>query len=540
MLKERLYRAVKDALSICRAEDLVPDVGVPVEIVAQAGAYATNVPLLLARRGENTSGTAPARAATYAESLAENINAHENAPCEAEAGDTGTLFLRPSSAAYALAVREVIAAGESFGANRSGANRRALVEFVSANPHTPISLHHARGAAVGDALSCLLTASGYEVEREFYVNDGASASGLRSLSRAVFAAYRERFGAAQGEAGEDFYTGDYVRDLSEKIATTSGNRYVDLSPEAAATAITPAVLALMQEEQRETLARLGVCFDRWFSESALLAEGALQNVLDTLLANGAAYAHGGALWLRTTAFGDDSDRVLLRNDGTPSYFAGDLAYHADKLQARAYGLAVDVWNADHHPYIGRTLAGLAALGVADVPSRLRICVYGTVRPLQDGTQLRGGRYAGGMVSLREILDAGADVGALRFALLLATPTAIPADLNVDALAPNAPGNALAPIRAAIARGTGNADPIEIETLERDDLCAVIRRVDMFAETVMLAVVTVAPDEVARWAWSLADAVNRLPEDDAPETLAVTRAASVALSNALRLLGIAPA
>ncbi|MBC8140281.1 MAG: arginine--tRNA ligase [Armatimonadetes bacterium] len=538
MLKERLYRAVKDALAICRAEDLVPDVGVPVEIVAQAGAYATDVPLLLARRSENTSGTTAARAATYAESLAENINAHDAAPCVATISDTGTLFLRPTPAAYAGAVRATVEAGESFGTNTAGANRRALVEFVSANPHTPISLHHARGAAVGDALSHLLTASGYEVEREFYVNDGASASGLRSLSRAVFAAYREHFGVETGESDADFYTGEYVRELAEKIAESSGNRYVDLSPEAAATAITPAVLSLMQDGQREILARLGVSFDRWFSESALLAEGALQNVMDALLASGAAYAHGGALWLRTTAFGDDSDRVLLRNDGTPSYFAGDLAYHADKLQARAYGLAVDVWNADHEPYIGRTLAGLAALGVADVPSRLKIAVYGTVRPVQDGTQLRGGRYAGGMVSLREVLDAGADTDALRFALLLAAPTPSPTDLNVDTLAPNAPGNALASVRAAIAQGTGDVQIVE--TIDRDDLCAVIRQVEAFAETVTVAVATVSPGEVARWAWSLAGAVNRLPDDNAPETAAATRAAGVVLTNALRLLGIVSA
>ena len=536
MLKEQLSRAVKTALSICRAEDLVPDVGVPVEIAPQAGAYATSVPLLLARRSENTTAPPSARAAMYAESLAQNINAHDNAPCVAEASDTGTLFLRPTPAAYADAVRAVLAAGDSGNIPATGTGKRALVEFVSANPHTPISLHHARGAAVGDALALLLSASGYSVEREFYVNDAASASGIRSLARAVFAAYRETFGVANAGGGEG-YAGEYVRELARKIAETSGDRYVDLSPEAAATALSPQVVALMQHEQREMLARFGVRFDTWFSEAALLSGGALQNVLDALLASGAAYAHGGALWLRTTRYGDDGDRVLLRNDGTPSYFAGDLAYHADKLTARACDLTVDVWNADHMPDIGRTMAGLAALGVPDAPNRLRVAVFGTVRPVQDGSEVSGGRYASGMVSLKEILDAGADADALRFALLLASPTQAPMDLNVDALAPLAPSSPLAGIHAAIARGQGDAAGDFGDLAAGDEWCAVVRRLDRFGETVSLATLAAIPTDVARFAWSLADAVNRLPDaTDASEAAVLTAAARV-LAAALRLLGV---
>ncbi|MBC7805358.1 MAG: arginine--tRNA ligase [Akkermansiaceae bacterium] len=543
MLIERLTRAVKDALAICRAEDLVPDVGVPVEVVAQAGAYATNAPLLLARRSENAVSTAGARAGVYAEHLAENINAHPDTPAVAKALETGTLLLYPSSAVYAETVRAVLAAGDEWGTNKSGGGSRALVEFVSANPNTPLSLHHARGAAVGDAMCHLLWASGYTVEREFYVNDAASAQQLRSLARAVFGAYREHFGVAASEITSEGYSGEYVTELAKKIGEASGDRYVDLSPEAAATALTPLVVSLMQAEQEETLVRFGVRFDRWFSEATLLAGGALQNVLDTLLASGAAYAHGGALWLKTTQYGDDGDRVLLRNDGTPSYFAGDLAYHADKLQARAYDLTVDVWNADHQPYIGRTMAGLAALGVPNVEHRLRIAVFGTVRALQDGSELRTGRYASGVVTLKEILDAGSDADALRFALLLASPTSVPMDLSVDALAPSAPNNPLTGVRAALAKSsampdTGDADLGELK--DNEALSGIIRRLDMFPDTVRGAATTASPAEVARFAWSLADAVNRLPESGDAATSATIRAAGVTLQNALRLLGIAPA
>ncbi len=547
MLIERLTRAVKDALAICRAEDLVPDVGVPVEVVAQAGAYATNAPLLLARRSENAVSTAGVRAGVYAEHLAENINAHPDTPAVARASDTGTLLLYPSPAAYADAVRAVLDAGDDWGAGKNGAESRAtasraLVEFVSANPNTPLSLHHARGATIGDAMCRLLTASGYAVEREFYVNDGASAPQLRSLARAVFGAYRERFGVAAGEISSEGYSGEYVSNLAQKIAESSGDRYVDLSAEAAATALTPAVVSLMQAEQEETLSRFGVRFDRWFSEAGLLAGGALQNVLDALLASGAAYAHGGALWLQTTRYGDDGDRVLLRNDGTPSYFAGDLAYHADKLQGRAYDLTVDVWNADHQPYIGRTMAGLAALGVPNVEHRLRIAVFGTVRALQDGSELRTGRYASGVVTLKEVLDAGADADALRFALLLAAPMAAPMDLSVDALAPSAPNNPLAGIRAALTKTDGTADSgSNAETGEPTEdtaAFAIIRRLDMFPDTVRGAAVAAAPTEVARYAWSLADAVNRWEGADDTATSGMTlRAAGVTLRNALRLLGI---
>ncbi len=545
MLKERLTRAVKDALSICRAEDLVPDVGVPVVVVAQAGAYASDAPLLLARRSENAVSTAAARASMYAEQLAENINAHQDAPACAEVGESGTLLLRPTPAAYAETVRGVLAAGADWGACKVGAGQRALVEFVSADPNAPLSLHHARGAAVGDAISTLLGACGYTVEREFYVNDAASSPQLRSLARAVFGAYRERFSVAPGEATGG-YSGEYITELARKIAETSGDRYVNLSPEAAATALTQQIVALMQAEQEETLARFGVRFDRWFSEASLLAGGALQKAMDTLLASGAAYAHGGALWLRTTDFGDDGDRVLLRNDGTPSYFAGDLAYHADKLQTRAYDVAVDVWNAHHQSYIGRTRAGLAALGIPNVENRLRIAVFGTVRALQDGSELGTGRYASGVVTLRETLDAGAEGDALRFALLVATPTSGAVDIVVDALTSVAPDNPLATIRSALAKS--NMPRIEIpdgawdedaaaETGTHSAVTALIRLTDQFPETVLRAASTAAPAEVARYLWNLADAINRLPDGGDTAAMAVLTAARLTLVNGLKMLGI---
>ena len=540
MLKERLTRAVKDALAICRAEDLVPDVGVPIEIVAQEGAYATNAALLLARRSENTSGTTTARAGVYAEYLAENINAHPDAPAIAQVSETGTLFLHPTTAIYTETVQAIQAAGDSWGTNSMGLDNRVLVEFVSANPNTPISLQHARGAVIGDAICRILAACRYTVDREFYVNDATSAPQLRALSRAVFAAYREKLGVSTSERLSEGYAGEYITELASKIVETSQDRYKDLSPEAAATALTPLIVSLMQTQQAETLSRFGVQFDRWFSESTLLASGALQKVMDTLLTSGSAYAHGGALWLKTTQFGDDSDRVLLRNDGTPSYYAGDLAYHADKLQTRAYDLAVDVWNADHQPYIGRTVAGLAALGIPHIENRLRIAVFGSVRAVQDGSELRTGHYASGMVTLHEILEAGADADSLRFALLSALPAQAPMDIPVDSLMVSAPNNPLAAIRAAIhttqsESAISDADLGELN--EKEALCEVIRRLDMFPDVVKSATVATSPSEIARYVTSLSEAIHRLPDTEKTQNKAILDAAGITLRNALRLLGV---
>lgn len=540
MLKEKLTRAVKEAITACRTEDLIPDVGVPVEIISHGSAYATNAPVLLARRSENAITTAQTRAGVYAEQIAERINAHPDTPAIAEVGQDGMLHLKPVPSLYSQTLLAIQEAGADWGKNTSGLGKRALVEFVSANPNGLISIPHARGASIGDAIARLLEWNGYTVEREFYVNDAATAPQLHSLARAVFGAYREMFGADKLAINDDTdtYSGDYIKELATLIGERDGDRYVSLSPEAAATAFTPLIVTAMRDRQEASLSAFGIQFDQWFSEASMLGNGALQRILDTLMAAGHAYAQGGALWLRTTAFGDDGDRVLLRNDGTPSYYAGDLAYHADKLQTRAYDLAVDVWNADHQSYIGRTRAGLAALGINHVSDRLSIAVFGPVRTMQDGMELRTGRQASGMVTLDEIVAATGNTDALRFALLWPSPAQAAMDLNLDAVSTDRP---LSVIRTLLTQTESlvstTASPEEREALAEDSHAAVlIRQLDAFPETVKGATSAVAPSEVAHYALHLADTIRRF-DSNGPGTQLLLGAARQTLINALTILGI---
>jgi arginyl-tRNA synthetase len=290
---------------------------------------------------------------------------------------------------YLRALGDLLAAGENLGASAAEAPEKILVEFVSANPTGPIHVGTARNAALGDSLVRLLEAAGNEVEREYYVNDAGSQIGR--FADSIAARMRGE------EPPEDGYAGEYVGEIAERL------RAEGIDPDDRE-ALEARGVEVMLEEVRQTLERFGVRFDSWFSERSLYAKGEVEEALGELERRGHTYRHEEALWLRTTDFGDDKDRVLIRSNGEATYLTPDIAYHWDKLQ-RGFDRLINVLGADHHGYVARVRAAIEALG-AD-PERFEALLMSLVHIVEDGERVQMSKRSGDFLTLDDLLD---DIG----------------------------------------------------------------------------------------------------------------------------------
>lgn len=318
-----------------------------------------------------------------------------------------------SGEALNRACREALAAGEGFGSGTAAGPERILLEFVSANPTGPLHAGHARYAAYGDSLRRILAFAGHEVTTEFYINDYGSQMEL--FGRSLAARYAE-LGGRESEFPENGYQGAYTIKIAETISGEIGDAMLDdASPApgaAAVAAFKQKGCELVLEQMRAALERFRVAFDSWFSEAGLYpAEAAA--AIEQLRGQGEAYESEGALWLRTTSYGDDKDRVLVRKNGEPTYFASDIAYHRDKLE-RGYDRLINIWGADHHGYVLRMKAAFEAL--AHDPYRLEIIIGQLVNIMEMGERRQMSKRAGTMVTLTELMDS-IGVDAARFFLV---------------------------------------------------------------------------------------------------------------------------
>jgi arginyl-tRNA synthetase len=267
------------------------------------------------------------------------------------------------------------------------------VEFVSANPNGPITVAHGRGGAIGDSIASMLQATGYRVEREFYVNDALNSTQMVNFGRSVHFRYLQLLGKDVGYTDDAhlpdwLYRGDYVTDIARRIIEKIGDRYAQtlLGDPDLINVFRLLAQEGMQAQQDGDLTAFGIKFDRWFNESTLHESGEVKAAIDDLTKKGLTYESDGAIWLKSTLFNDDKDRVLMRANGTATYIAGDLAYHRDKFK-RGYDLVIDVWGADHGGYVARTKAAVEASGVD--PARLEILLFQLVRISKNGELAQG-------------------------------------------------------------------------------------------------------------------------------------------------------
>lgn len=300
--------------------------------------------------------------------------------------------------------------GERYGLKDIGRGEKVLVEFVSANPTGPLHAGHGRGAAVGDALANLLSAAGYSVTREFYVNDAGRQ--VRLLALSVYSRYQQAFGN-NVPFPEDGYHGSYIEEVAQEFTRTHGEKYLKAPFEECWEVFAGFGKETMLGDIRADLESFGVRFDVWFSEKSLLADGSVQKSIAELKERGYAYEQDGALWLRSTAFGDDKDRVIIKKDGEYTYLATDIAYHRNKL-GRGFTQLVNIWGADHHGYIPRVQAVIEAFG--HPKDSLHVLLVQLVAILRHGQPIPMSKRAGTFVTLRDVIqDVGSD--AARFIFL---------------------------------------------------------------------------------------------------------------------------
>ncbi len=406
MTPDQLSSTIVGALEALVADGLVtlPD-GVPPSVTVEQprtkghGDYATNVAMQLAKK----AGTNPR---AFAELVAERLRATEGI-AGIEVAGPGFLNISVDASAQGRVAAEIVAAGTSYGTLATLAGMRINVEFISANPTGPLHLGHTRWAVLGDAIARVLAAAGAEVTREFYIND-------RGNQMNLFGASIEA--AALGlQTPEDGYQGEYIGDLADQILSVNPE-ILDLPADERLAAFREAGYAAQLKEQQVALESFNTHFDVWFSERALHADEADGSVAETLRGlrdRGHLYEDGGALWMRTTDFGDDKDRVLIKSDGALTYFASDTAYYLNKRE-RGFDHCIYLLGADHHGYVGRLRAMAACVG-DDPIQTLDVMIGQLVKILRDGEELRLSKRAGTIVTLTELM-AEIGVDALRYSL----------------------------------------------------------------------------------------------------------------------------
>ena len=405
--ENQLRQAVLDALGQAVAAGELPAEPIPafgIEVPADRahGDLAANVAMVSARALHR----APRQ---IAEAILAHLSLTGTYLERAEVAGPGFLnfFLSPSF--YAAVVAEVLEAGAQYGRSDFGGGKKVMVEFVSANPTGPMHMGNARGGALGDCLASVLDAAGYDVWREFYVNDAGNQIEKFGLSLDV--RYQQHFrGEDAVELPEDAYHGDDIREHAENFAAIYGDKYLDAPEAERRAALVQYALPLNIEKMHRDLEKYRIVYDEWFRESVLHNDGELKATIDLLTEKGMTYEKDGALWYKASEHGGEKDEVLVRANGNPTYFAADIAYHRNKF-ARGFDTCIDVWGADHHGHVARMKGAMDAVGLDG--SRLHVVLLQLVRLMQNGEVVRMSKRSGKAIQLADLLDE-VPVDAARF------------------------------------------------------------------------------------------------------------------------------
>ncbi len=510
------------------------------------GDLATNVALVAAKEAKM-----PPR--QLAERIRDALLASDAGLADVSVAGPGFLNITFDPAFWQQTVLDVLEQDDRYGLLTIGQGTKIQVEFVSANPTGPLHIGHGRGAAVGDCLARVLRAAGYTVETEYYINDAGRQ--MRILGLSILYRYRELLGEPVTEP-EDYYRGDYVKDLARQLIDREGRTLLDM-PEEAATD----VCRLHGEKEilagiKKDLEDFRVHHDVWFPESQLLAAGAVERTFDDLRAKNLAYDKDGAFWFATTTFGDDKDRVLVKSGGELTYFASDIAYHDDKFR-RGFDVVVDIWGADHHGYVPRMKACVAALG-RDPEEHLKVILVQLVNLLKGGEQIAMSTRAGKFETLADVVaEVGAD--AARF-MFLSRKSDSHLDFDLDAVTQKSMDNpvyyvqyAHARVKSVFAKAAERGLSPEaasaglLTRLDTAEDLELLKLLEQYPDTVAAAARGFSPHLVSFYLRELAGKLHRyytvhqvLAAGDAALTAARLRllqAVAVVVRNGLGLLGV---
>jgi arginyl-tRNA synthetase len=539
-IQQRLREAIVRALEAIGVPSPV-EVLLEVPREAQHGDLATNVAMQLAK---------PLRKPPHAIArlIVDALDVQAAGVARVEIAGPGFINFTMDKRALHGVIGDVFRAGARYGALHRDPSERILVEYVSANPTGQLHLGHARGAALGDALCRVLAYAGYTVEREYYINDAGNQ--MANWAQSLEVRYFQALGIAH-EMPEDGYFGDDVVAYGRSIAQRDGDRWVHAQKAVRAQFFRQYGLDRQMEAIRDVLQQFRVQFDHWRSETALYERGDVQRALDALRQSGYVYERDGAIWLQTTAFGDDKDRVLMKQDGLFTYLMPDIAYHLDKY-ARGYDRMINIWGADHHGYVARVRSAMQAVGRD--PDVLHVVIAQMVSLYKNGEKIKMSKRTGKAITLAELIEeVGVDAARYFFAMRSADAHL---DFDVDLAVSESSDNPVYYVQYAHARICSvfrqagiSEDAVcdaDVTPLCTEDAYALLHMVGAWPEAVAEAAQQCAPHRIVRYVYGLAGVFHRyykaervLVEDEKEKMakLALYAATRRTIAVALELIGV---
>jgi arginyl-tRNA synthetase len=547
-MKELLCDLVRKGLASCFADGSLSSGVVPAIIMekpahAEHGDFATNAAMLLAKAEKKAPRV-------VAEVLVRHLQESAEICSKVEVAGPGFINFYINDDVWRQTLFAIDAAGADFGKGRIGAGKKVQVEFVSANPTGPLHIGHGRGAAAGDAVASILAAAGFEVVREYYINDAGNQ--MNTLGLSLLLRYCQLLGK-QVDFPETCYQGDYIRDIARDAVAAYGDKYLRVT-EAEGTAFFAKLGGdLILKGIDRDLRDFGVVFDNWYSEQSLFESDKVTTAINEMRDKGLIYELDGALWFRTTDFGDDKDRVVVRSNGVTTYFASDIAYHREKF-ARGFDWVIDVWGADHHGYVPR-LKGIVQ-GLGRDPDDLKIILVQLVSLLRDGQPVAMSTRSGEFVTLKEVVDEVGRDAARFFFLMRRSDSQLDFDLelakrqNTDNpvyYVQYAHARIHGIFEAALEKGIAlNFENVSLEKLVTAEEMMLIKNLSHFPEVMEGSALAFEPHRITNFLQELAGQFhsfynkNRVITEESKLTLArlfLLKCVARSLKNALTVLGI---
>ena len=546
VIAQRLAEAVESA----QRQGTLPAVPVPAAPVERPqkqghGDFASSLPLRMAK-------DARMKPLDIAQAIADHLAA-DSPIGEVSVAPPGFVNVKLDRTWLQEQVDAVREAGKTFGNTDTGKGQKVQIEFVSVNPTGPVHVGHARGAVLGSALANALTAAGFDVTREYYVNDAGTQMEL--FYGSVFARYAQHLGHADVELPENGYQGQYMVELGRELADQYGDRFMIEERHRGVADLGEIGLERMLAAIRTDLARIGVAFDVWFREHSLFESQAYEQTMNLLKDKGLTVEREGALWFESSALGEEKDNVLVRSTGQPTYFASDVAYHRDKFLSRGFDRVIDIWGADHQGHVNRMKAVVGALGVD--PERLTILIAQLVTLKNGGDIVRASKRTGQIITVSDLVDeVGPD--ACRY-FFLARAAESQMDFDLELAKKEAPDNPVFYVQYAHARIAGilrqaaergvTWDDGDASHLTDDAELDLVRKMLQLPEHIESIAITLAPHALPHYAVELATAFHwfydhcRVLLQDASEEplmkarLKLVEAAQTALARTLTLMGM---
>ncbi|TWI59745.1 arginine--tRNA ligase [Halalkalibacter nanhaiisediminis] len=540
-LKDEIAAAVIEAG--LATEEQIPEVVLETPKEKTHGDYATNMAMQLARVAKKAPRT-------IAEELVAKLN-HERASIEkVEIAGPGFINFFMDNSYLREIVPTVLKAGDTYGETNVGAGKRIQVEFVSANPTGTLHLGHARGAAVGDSLCNVLAKAGFEVEREYYINDAGNQ--INNLTLSLEARYYQALGLEK-EMPESGYHGQDIIGFGKQLADEYGDKYVHVSEEERHAFLRQYGLEKELDKIKVDLKEFRVEFNNWFSETSLYETDKVTETLKVLKEKGEIYEEDGATWFRSTTYGDDKDRVLIKNDGSYTYLTPDIAYHQDKMK-RGFEKLINIWGADHHGYIPRMRAAIQALGYA--PEQLEVQIIQMVSLYQGGEKVKMSKRTGKAVTLRDLMEE-VGIDATRYFFAMRSPDT-QLDFDMDLAVSKSNENPVYYVQYAHARicsmlrqgeeqGFSFDESTDLKSLASEKAYELLKTVGDFPLVVAEAAEKQMPHRITNYAHELASTLHsfynaeRVIDPEASQEtsarLALMKATQITIKNALALVGV---